>query len=448
MILSSRCETPLDLDDERSTIRGGSTSWRRGLVTTLLLATACSAAEEKTCPTKTISETEEAALREPVLGRDNEPFRWREASFEESLDPSALGQTTLPKRYRDDDPFVLRMQSWVDRIDATIRRDFEAKRGTTLIAPKPRIALLDFSPPNAAVLAVPIALRPAAPGRPLWVSQEGLDVGAYPAIRPFLPPSPSWSVPAAVAFLNANTRDATVAEEGGEVRSSCPSRAAADAVGFIALSDKILVTNGLLRGSTEASFVFTIAHELAHYFRAHRTPSLVGFDFWYERDADPRVWPTPSPRQDELQNAYDVAMGKPGAKAAPDDLVARMRANEIGAYSVEEEADRFATMMLPALGFSPTAAFEDLFEQIQESEWGLVPPPLRLDACRALLAKGFVDESGAPVFNTPAPDVYRHTRLCHRLMLTSRLETAIGAQPSPRDPADDAAWNKLKSRAW
>lgn len=274
----------------------------------------------------------EAAHTEGIATGRNTPFMWIEtdpASMEAEGSLLFGSSGALPSS----DPITQRLQLWLDRFHQIAVRTHlrtETERDVALLAPRPIIQVRNSSMPNAWVSPLvgcaggPVDLTALAPpGGPEGAASSSVAVASPGRVRlttKACVPSNNWSVSAAPAFLNALGGGCTFTQDGASIavttspagRCTIPTYGpSADSLGIEAASHFIQATTALVASlEDELSLAFMLAHELAHYYRAHPS-ELDDFDYWYEQHSPPRPGkPPPVPDSAEYQKRF-VRFGRP-----------------------------------------------------------------------------------------------------------------------------------------
>lgn len=153
-----------------------------------------------------------------------------------------------------------------------------------------------------------------------------------------------------------------------------------------------------------------IAHELAHYYRAH-VANVRPYDFCYRISKESHGHsPSPDPGLDDLCSRLRPRIGFSVSEATE---------RRMGYYTVEQEADELALEYLALVGVSPDSAVEAWFKLAEHSTGDLRSTDAKydipLESCLKFRANGWRDERGQEVF-IPVGD-YRgtHHSWCHRI---------------------------------
>jgi hypothetical protein len=341
---------------------------RRRFLASFLVLAACGAAPSSTTGSADADHTAGDFVRY------NSPYTWVATDYPtfveayQSISFWGVGATPLP----DDHPLAVRLQTWLDRLDATVRASFEMRNGAPLLAPKPIVKVL----PTPSTFNAWVSPLPACTGAPLGpIAIASNDAGAasdaMPSFDPdagaplddagaLVPPPPprvpsiglmggdtvmtgtwykcvhpaEWSRDGFVSFWNASGAACRLDADGaGGLRVSgktCQNAGAtADDLGSFATTPYIHVTTDLIASVEEKTMAVILAHELGHYYRGHVTPAVRHkYNFWFDRDPHQAKTPVPSANAVELEKTYrEIAEGpKPvGGAAIKSRYSARLR---------------------------------------------------------------------------------------------------------------------------
>jgi hypothetical protein len=281
-----------------------------GVVLIVLAASAC----QDDAPAL---ESTEAAHTARAYAWSNEPLQWVDSTYADLR----VNRETLP----DDHRIAKRMQTWADRIDAIVRSEVVAQRGT-FAAPRPRVKIVpDAADQNAWVSSLSgcggAGVAADATSLPPHVDNEDAAVITETGIaraRPLLFHPPGW--PTGEDFARhlawAGHPCAITSSEEGFTSRCAP--APASHLAIAAASPFIHMTTSLLADVDEVGAVFLLAHELAHYYRAHPSPlSKRHYRFWYEVDPDHAGRPLPSSEAALLEATYRQLAGQPKIVGGP-----------------------------------------------------------------------------------------------------------------------------------
>ncbi len=274
----------------------------------------------------------EGAASEHTAGEyawSNEPLQWIDSTYGELR----VNRTTLPDEHR----IARRMQAWADRIDAIVRSKATETFREPYAAPRPRVKIVpDEADQNAWVSSLAgcsgagvsppgeAASPPLAPLAPHESDDESDDVtlvtqDGMERARPLLLHPSGWPTRAdfAAHVTRAGLPCPPTLGGGGHLTSPCASARSAH-LAIAAASPFIHMTTALLADVDEIGAVFLLAHELAHFYRAHPSPlSKRHYRFWYEVDPDEPGRPLPSAQAALLEASYREMAGKPASVGGP-----------------------------------------------------------------------------------------------------------------------------------
>lgn len=202
----------------------------------------------------------------------------------------------------------------------------------------------------------------------------------------------------------------------------------------------LIVTSGLFSIlPTEASFAAVIAHELAHYYRAHVVHDMKHYNYCYLLN-DPEHKPV---EREELKNlCRDLKVGR--ARGGMDPFTAAAQVG-LGVYTVEEEADELALEILSLAGIDPLKATEAWFALFEHADASVTQMEIPLARCRQLFENKWRDSAGNLVA-VPIGDYQdTHHSWCFRVFNTTneiaihnyRVEMPLNLNPQ--------AWKTIQS---
>ncbi|MEY4632514.1 MAG: Peptidase family [Pseudomonadota bacterium] len=191
-----------------------------------------------------------------------------------------------------------------------------------------------------------------------------------------------------------------------------------------AAPNRILVFSGLFRLlKSEDELAAVIAHELAHYYRAH-VADVRQYEYCYKITPDNHGHrPKPDPEMDDLCEKLRPRINFPLEEAT---------SRRLGVYTIEQEADEIAVELLAMAGIPPTAAADAwLALSADMTSEAPAPPALPMDECRRLRSNGWRDSQGQNVF-VPVGDYYNaHHSWCYRI---HNIDKEIAAHRFPEIP--------------
>lgn len=207
-----------------------------------------------------------------------------------------------PDIVTDDKPKVVeRIQSWVNLFHELLSHDdpFVEK-----YIPKPLVELIDHNSANAFVGSVPLCLDIDII---LPDSSRSISTGrafsniAYHAGEDRLIGFQSDCIPTTIekfkGFLNSlneksehcrmtlTQENQLMVGEGCSLDETIAKFSEAKRFTFFSVLNRMHIYTGLVKNYSEKSFVTILAHELAHYYRAHGTSFKGDFNYFYHEDA-------------------------------------------------------------------------------------------------------------------------------------------------------------------
>lgn len=267
-------------------------------------------------PSDDAAASESAHTEGQYVHAANNPFFWtRSVAHAELGYPHEDLSRVLP----DGDDLAVRLQAWADRIDDLVRAKV-TKQGHRLVAPKPIVKVLPSHKTfNAWVSAVPVCLGVPFSGVASDRSPSHTLLGASWMAGSNLPPGTVCRRPAEWPALDALLRvwpeqgpNCDLSLVDGKLTSPrCSGTTAPDTV-LYAVTPFVHFSTPLLASIDERTAVTTLAHELAHYYRAHPS-TLVDhkYGFWYEHDPALPGRPLPAARQVQLGAHYRKVFASP-----------------------------------------------------------------------------------------------------------------------------------------
>ena len=201
----------------------------------------------------------------------------------------------------------------------------------------------------------------------------------------------------------------------------------------------LIVTSGLFGVlPNEESFAAIIAHELAHYYRAHVVKDQSQYNFCYLLN-DPQHKPV---QREDLQTlCSDLKLGR--ARGGLDAAVAAAKAG-LSVYTIEQEADEIALELLTAVGIEPiraTDAWFTLFEQAKDSTSAMEIP---FDRCRELFKNHWQGLDGQSVVIPVGDYQDAHHSWCFRAWNTTNEIAVHGYRVENPIELNEADWKRVK----
>ena len=245
--------------------------------------------------------------------QSNSPYYWAHSTYDEHTRVSLnIGSPALPAPIADADPLTARLQQWVDRIDAIVRAEVKASSGAPLAAPRPILKVLPSARTfNAWVSGTMACTGVGAAGAPTFLQPRAVTYGAnYDCLRPDY----TGGLDELRAFWARNQPACKLGADGLVSGAACEVLQS-DAPGeleILATAQYIHVSTDLIATLSEPALVVIIAHELAHYYRAHASEiATLRYDFWYDSEPDRKKVPVPAANAAELQAQYAAILAGP-----------------------------------------------------------------------------------------------------------------------------------------
>jgi hypothetical protein len=370
----------------------------------------------------------ESSATERVYVTTNSPLLWAPSSYEDFRNISSqMGGGTLPDALPDNDPLTVRLQAWLDRVDAVVRPVVLAKTGAPLAAPRPIAKILisrstfnAWVTPVAACLGAPYG-GSHSPGALPYLGSGSVVPYNGACVHP-----EGWAAADAVKLWDADKPACALALSNGVLSTKgagCSVDGNASGGDDIAISSTgryIQFTTDLLAAVDEKTVAVVAAHELGHYYLGHTTDSGSSkYGFWYTRNDGQAVTPTRAPNSADLEAAYRevVQAGRPlGGPSFSSHYSARLRPlllSGIAPLLTERtEPDFVCAKARDALG-----PWQNLIIQgeapSQDAQKAFLDFESKLAACAPRLALGSGDakslSAGATLFaagaNRPGPKV-------------------------------------------
>ncbi len=204
----------------------------------------------------------------------------------------------------------------------------------------------------------------------------------------------------------------------------------------------LIVTSGLFKIlPSEESFAAVLAHELAHYYRAHVVKDTKHYNHCYMLN-DPNHSPV---EREELKNlCRDLKAGR--ARGGMDPFVAAARVG-LGVYTIEQEADELALEILTLAKISPMKATDAWFALFEFADQNVTQTEVPLEKCRELFKNNWRDQSGNPVAIPIGDYEDTHHSWCFRVFNTTneiKTHNYIVEDPLRLEPTN---WQRIQARA-
>jgi hypothetical protein len=201
----------------------------------------------------------------------------------------------------------------------------------------------------------------------------------------------------------------------------------------------IIVTSGLFSVlPNEESFAAVIAHELAHYYRAHVVKDMKHYNHCYML-TDPNHRPVE--RQELKTLCRDLQIGRSRAGIDPAKAAAQIG---LGVYTIEEEADELALEILSITGIQPIKAVDAWFALFEHSGTEEKPMEIPFAKCKQLFSNNWLDELGQAVAVPLGNYQNTHHSWCFRVFnTTNEIKTHNYQVTNPLSLNQDA-WDGIR----
>lgn len=291
---------------------------RVGAALAIAVAAGCSHAADR-------SGVSEADHTEGEYAWSNNAFQWATTDYADVAEEISNGLAALSESH----VLSQRLQYWSEKIDAIVRAEATRRLGAPFRAPHPVIKVAR-SPDelNAWISAVPGCLgagmtaghdAATSPRDVLLLSRERAlrathITAVHPRGWPAADDSPSaWNASGPKVTLGWNDADETLTVGGASVDAPSPHH-----VAIASTSPFVHATTPLIANLDEKSVVLVLAHELAHYYRAHASPlTEPHYGFWYAKDPATPARPVPASDAAALQSAYEEVDAAPKPLGGP-----------------------------------------------------------------------------------------------------------------------------------
>lgn len=242
----------------------------------------------------------------------NSPFYWGPSTFDDFNRVSAsIGMPANPVAIPTTDQLTARLQTWIDRIDAIVRKEVKDTTGEELVAPKPIVEVLPSSNTfNAWVSPTMACTGFGDPASRSYLTSTVIANGAgYDCVRPTYPDLASFRT-----FWARHNPACKVEADGSVDGTGCTveTDGAAGELELISTAQYVHVSTDLIAAVSERTLAVVLAHELGHYYRAHVSDAVIQhYNFWYDSEADRKKIPVPAANATDLQTQYSAIVNGP-----------------------------------------------------------------------------------------------------------------------------------------
>jgi Zn-dependent protease with chaperone function len=384
---------------------------------------------------------------EPTFGQ----HAWLWANETEAELPEAPPGARLPF----DHPVTQRLQLWADRMHASLARDHADKVRHT---PAPRIVVLASKDSNAWVsprtIVWDVKTRSLAssggtfvePPDALQLRRDGTflrvtDRGALSR------PHDARDLETFARLFSGSFASCRVDVDGdalvlgtGCVRLGGAGRS--DRFAYAATSRFVTVTTAYMKELVDEELVVsTLAHELGHYYRSHPNMPSDLVNYFYALDGTHAHKPAPDPRF-VAETARARAKVREKSKEFAEEN-ALMKAERLGFYTHEQEADELSLELLAKVGLAPAFAVDKLLKTLEVTGDDPDPEALKFAECSALRAQGFRDPDGKLAIVPIGDPGNAHHNTCFRAFNLMREIEAHRYEVAPRPAPPAEAWADL-----
>ncbi|MFZ9521090.1 MAG: hypothetical protein ACO3A4_11505 [Silvanigrellaceae bacterium] len=346
----------------------------------------------------------------------SEPFLWQEmtvAEFTKEVLPNMWVMASESDLIPDTDARVKLLQEAMNQFHAKVTKKYPSLANV----PQPRAALFRDSSMSAFVETVPYCaeatiLLPGSTDKPVYADAVRITKDGSLADRDLCRAADSTLFNSYVGFLNSLSHGCRLEKTGSAFKLSPACRlnayfngySKATRFSFDRISSVIYFSTGLLDTLQDNKLViYTLMHELAHYYRAHPLLPEADFAIFYSvGEKNTPSFPVPDEELSRLAREKNFA-----------ELTRIMIERRLGYYSFEQEADEFALEFLAELGISTADGGESMMRMLKNTK-KVTPPELDYESCAALRAQKWMTSNNVsayvPIGNLADP----HHSLCYR----------------------------------
>ena len=326
-------------------------------------------------------------IKEKSLTRESASFEWShwaELSREEAIKEASLSDPgiAISSVYENNDPKVESIQAILDKFHASLGRSSIPRPRVLLVAGQekraysfgkrvclPVLINWDESKPKAEALNTSANGTKVVEASFFDLCEDQLELsesGKISLIEETLAFDPSCLAFESGIFVKLT---ATISKQCVDDYIPLHYDSKLDAYGSAGgivthlAANWIVVYEGMLEKTSE-QLKATLAHELAHYYKAHQLVGQ-GYDFFYQI-GQPKA---SKPLDSELfELASQVKQIKPADfYSSGRSVLKQAHLNKLGYYTAEQEADELALSYLSAIGENPKSMIDSLFDSLKSN---------------------------------------------------------------------------------
>jgi hypothetical protein len=345
-----------------------------------------------------------------------EPILWQELTvteFTKEVLPNMWVMASENDLVPETDPRVKLIQEAMNQFHAKVK----TKYPSLAQVPNPRVAVFREPSMSAFVETIPYCaeatiLLPGATEKPAYEEAVRFTKDGSLADRDTCRTAQTEDLNSAVGFLNSLSHGCKLEKTGDAYKLSPACRvndyfknySKAKRFSFDRISSVIYFSTGLLETLRDNNLIiYTVMHELAHYYRAHPLLPEADFAKYYSLgEKNTASFPIPDPELTRLAREKNFK-----------ELTKIMIERRLGYYSFEQEADEFALEFLTELGISTADGGEAMMRMLKNTK-KVTPPELDYETCAALRAQKWVTSTNVSVYVPIGNLADPHHSLCYR----------------------------------
>lgn len=345
-----------------------------------------------------------------------EPFLWQEMTIPEFI------KEVLPRMWvtasagdvvPESDARVKLIQDVMNQIHARVLKKYP----NLAHVPQPRVVLFRETSMSAFVETVPhcaeaTILLPGPPDKPAYEDAVRITKDGSVADRELCRTASAELFKSFVGFINSLSHGCKL-EQAGEAYKLSPGCRVNDyfknyskskRFAFDRISSVIYFSTGLFDILQDNNLmIFTVMHELAHYYRAHPVLPEADFTTYYSvGDKNSVSFPAPDPELTRLAREKNFT-----------ELTRMMIDRRLGYYSFEQEADDFALEFLAELGIPAVSGSEAMMRMLKNTK-KVTAPELDYASCTALRDRNWMNPNQQSVYVPIGNLADPHHSLCYR----------------------------------